>query len=265
MDSRMEKYTTDDTISSRSEKNKKLYDDVAALNIDYIDINVNNAVEIPLDNNYSSTNRTNYQRLKELDSIVAKNVSEEVEEIPIKKERIYDIEEILKRAKEEKTIEEKNKLINTEYNILTKLNIEEIENRDLNKDDLKEIVEKVYPKKEIEENNKDLFSDMIDHDKIDDTNFNDERTTKEFLIKTQIIQKNEQEDKEYNEVVQLDQEPEDNVLEEEKEKKEEEKDFYTEEVEKDTEGKGLTVFIVILVIIIVLIISYFVLKYFGTL
>lgn len=68
--------------------------------------------------------------MKELEDIMPIRSKQEtvIEPKENKQERVYDINEILRQAKENKLFQEddRKRLINTEYNILTKLDIEKI-------------------------------------------------------------------------------------------------------------------------------------------
>jgi len=138
MVSRMEKYENNQP-TSRMSKNRSLYEEVDRIDVGYIDLKESNVLEIPTkDVNRKIKTREDYKRYRDLDGII--NVPKEEKTsvlVKEKEERIYDINEILKRAKEELHEEEtKKRLLNTEYNILTKLDLENIEK--LEKNELKE-------------------------------------------------------------------------------------------------------------------------------
>lgn len=165
MGSRMEKYENN-VPTSRMSKNRSLYEEVDRIDVGYIDLKESNVLEIPTkDINRKIKTREDYKRYRDLDGII--NVPKE-DKISVlvkeKEERIYDINEILKRAKEELHEEEtKKRLLNTEYNILTKLdleNIEKLEKNELKEEDLKKIIEDAYPKREKEDDNRDFFDDL---------------------------------------------------------------------------------------------------------
>lgn len=251
MNSRMEKYIDkNDSSGSRIEKNKKLYEEVSTINVDYIDINsVNssNVLEIPLTKSATTVKtRENYQRLKELGDIISlDNEMQEANEEEIKDNRIYDINEILKKAKAElKEDESKKRLINTEYNILTKLDIEKItDEQDLKEEEIKEIVQKVYPKVEKADDNKDLFEDL-----------------KESDLKKEILEK-PTEDITLSKENELDKEKE---LEKEIEKQvDSEKTVNTEIIEINKKSRLILAFIITIVILLIGVLTYLLLKYFS--
>lgn len=165
MGSRMEKYENN-VPTSRMSKNKNLYEEIDRIDVGYIDLNDSNVLEIPTkDADRKIKTREDYKRYRDLDGII--NVQKEEKKsvlVKEKEERIYDINEILRRAKEElKEEENKNRLLNTEYNILTKLDFEDkekLEKEELREDELKKIVENAYPKKEVVDDNRDFFDDL---------------------------------------------------------------------------------------------------------
>ena len=165
MVSRMEKYENNQP-TSRMSKNRSLYEEVDRIDVGYIDLKESNVLEIPTkDVNRKIKTREDYKRYRDLDGII--NVPKEEKTsvlVKEKEERIYDINEILKRAKEELHEEEtKKRLLNTEYNILTKLdleNIEKLEKNELKEEDFKKIIEEAYPKREKDDDNRDFFDDL---------------------------------------------------------------------------------------------------------
>lgn len=242
MDSRMDKYTTnDENTSSRIDKNRRLYDEVSDINVEYIDVKNNTIDFSSLEDNRT---RSDYQKQKEIGSVIQPPVAvqEEIDEVSVKKDRIYDINEILKKAKEEQKLEEKKRLINTEYNILTKLDINEIDDKDLKKENIKEIIENVYPKEEID-NNKELFEDMIEIE----TDIDEEEFTRDVLNQKveDIIIKDEEKLKETPKI-------------------EEDTFMTTTTLMKTKRSKGPIVVLIIFVLLVIVVGAYFLLKYFGT-
>ena len=152
MSTRMEKH--DSKTKSRMARHEGLYDKVGDITINYDFIDVDNAVELnpSKDNKYS---REDYQKQKELNKILPnkpsakKTISEDV--IP-KEDRVYDINEILKAAKSEEneklSDDSSKRLINTEYNILTKLDIKDLDKENYRKEDLKSLIDDIYKKEE---------------------------------------------------------------------------------------------------------------------
>ena len=177
MQSRMSKYYNSDELNnenedrvliSRSSKNKELYKEVGNLEIENYDSS----------NNYSvigtADNEIDIDKVKDLldkkYKVEPKNKSIgdatqiDLPEIKLDETREYDINAILKKAKEQKEIdyeeERKMKLRNTQYDILKNLDIEEDEEQD---DSLEEI-EDEEKRKEQEEHLKDLI-DEVDNSK----------------------------------------------------------------------------------------------------
>lgn len=176
MNSRMEKYQSNVSVKERTVKNKKLYDEVLDLDVEYIDVSSSNKIEIDM-NELSEKTRKNYKKMKEMAALLPTDVKEDttIDDVVPKEERIYDINEILKQAKENRIFEEetKKRLINTEYNILTKLDINMINQKeDFSKENLRNLIDAIYQnedekkpkrkKREMEDD--DLFADLKDTD-----------------------------------------------------------------------------------------------------
>lgn len=195
MGKRMDRYENS-TAKERTEKNKKLYETITDIDVDYID--VNNAIEIKNINNDKLT-REEFQQKRELSKIMPESKVEE--ETYVKEEkvdnRIYDINEILKLARENKLFDndDKKRLINTEYNILTKLDIAKIdEHKDDSKESLRQLIDTIYGNSEKEnhsnddkdnENDNDLSSDndgLLDDMKVEETVLSEE-TSRDILDK----------------------------------------------------------------------------------
>ncbi len=138
MRSRMDRYRNLNTDEyNRLDKNKELYENVSN-NTKYTNfIDVDNSNTYLLDTtkkNYQT--REDYQQLREYTSREIKpKVQKELDEFNYlyqdHENRVYDINSVLKSAKENRGIkdelEEKRKLKNTNYNILASLNKEELE------------------------------------------------------------------------------------------------------------------------------------------
>lgn len=261
MDSRMERYDSGvATISSRTEKNKKLYDQVADIDVEYIDINTDNVLEID-SQSLANRSRSDYQKRKEFENLVTPKEEKELyEELPIRKDRVYDIDEILRKAKETATSEEKKKrLINTEYNILTKLDIDDINKRDLKEEDIKQIVQETYPKPKIVDDNRELFHDMIEDKELE------KEITKEILDKeVEDVFENNEEKKDDISVAEEIKENNNNLK---KEELEEDESFTTttQILNNGKKSKTMLVFVIIIVLLLLAMGGYLFLKYFGTL
>ena len=266
MKARMEKYVTT-SEKSRTSKNEKLYDEVQDMNIDYINIDVNNALELNPSKNHRSS-REDFQKQRELNKILPRNEEKQRiidEEVEPKENRIYDINEILKLARENKLFEDKDKkrLINTEYNILTKLDIENLESEEMKKEDLKSLINDIYQKeepvkrksysrKEEEALLNDLFEDCNEEKEV-----KEELELKEELSK-QILDKHEETDEE----ITIDDNEETVIEENIKEIENVEQMEMSEDYIEIKEGKGLMIAIIVVTILILLTIGFFVYEYF---
>lgn len=284
MNSRMSKYDSSQ-VKTRTAKNEKLYDEVQDMNIDYIDINVDNSVELD-SSKVSKNRREDYQKLKKFNIVEGRRpekISLPDEEIVSKK--TYDINEILSKAKERRTAEDnKKRLINTEYNILNKLNLSNIENEDLSTSDLHSLIEAIY-KKELEENPKPtkkkqkryiedddndespLFEDLMDEENKDVPTLNISKDMMEeepHEIKGQPVAET------MIETISIPTpEPNKNVSEETSDYTSVREDFVTDtditELDIPTKnGKALTI-IIIIVILVLALVGYLLYNYFGTL
>ena len=296
MKARMEKYDVDTSVKKRTTKNENLYSQISDMNIDYVDIDIDNAVE--LDPSKSGrTSREDFQKQRELNKILPRNSEKEEymqEHIEPKEDRVYDINEILSMARKNQLFEdsEKKRLINTEYNILTKLDVGQLENENMKKEDLKSLIEDIYekevPKKEDRAKKysrseearllNDLFEDTITKDTIKIQ----EDLSKAILDKEESITVEElkaEPIKEETEEVATQintQETNENTttmydfgIEKKSKKKNRtsEKDEtknqdLEEEYEEEEEGKLLIVFIIIVVILILATCGFFVYEYF---
>jgi len=193
MQSRMSKYYSSDELNnenedrvliSRSNKNKELYKEVGNLEIENYDSN----------NNYSVIGTANKEiDVDKIKDMLDKKYKEEpknksigdatqidLPEIKLDETREYDINAILKKAKEQKEInyeeDRKMKLRNTQYDILKNLDLEgneeeveedeedlrEEEVRKEKEDKLKELIDEVEPSLESEEEeDTDLALDIL--------------------------------------------------------------------------------------------------------
>lgn len=260
MKARMDKYTSDSSGKTRTKRNENLYNEVLDMSIDYVNIDVNNAVELNTISSDKST-REDYQKERELNKILPKNDQrKEITNTAVepKENRIYDINEILNLAKQNKLFEETNKkrLINTEYNILTKLDIQDLNSEEMKKEDLRSLIDDIYEKeapkkvkKYSKQEEKELLNDLFEDN--NDTNDIDNKPLREELS-NEILNKEESSEK-----VKIFEKEE--PLEEQKEIFEEEtEDYFIEE----KEGKGLVIAIVVVTILIILAALFFVYEYF---
>ena len=281
MNSRMDKYVNNSTtIKKRTQKNEKLYDKVLDMSIDYVDIDVNNAIELN-PNNTSKSTREDYQKQKELSKILPRNEKPEAyvkQEVEPKENLIYDINEILELARKNKLFEdsEKKRLINTEYNILTKLDIDNLDSEDMKKEDLKSLINDIYEKekpvkvKKYSKKDEDaLLNDLFD-DYEPDNDLKEELRLQEELSK-EILDKNTKSEsletpKEEKPSKLLDEIVDEEDTKKAKKKKEADKivkeEMTDEMIEEVKEGKGLLIAIIVVVILILLTGAFFVYEYF---
>lgn len=271
--SRMDRYETS-SVKERTEKNRKLYEMVTDIDVDYID--VNNATVI--DNNWDNNNltRTEYQQRKEIDKLIKKEPeSEKIISVTEKNDdRIYDINEILKLARENKLFshdDDKKRLINTEYNILTKLDISKIEEKDASKENLRELIDTIYGNSKTEtvkETKKEVPGGLLD-DLVEETVLSEE-TSKDILdkeiSKTIILDKDDESSTKLLEVDKLEEKEDNSLIKLDEDKKEEkELDDEDDEDELDLElskGRKALIFIIIVVVLILLAGAYLFYKYF---
>lgn len=295
--SRMDKYQSGTIVKERTVKNKNLYDNVPDVNIDYITLESGTLIN-PSD--IKKNKRSDYQKMKELENILPKKEKEtkDVKEQVKKEDRVYDINEILKLAKESKLFQddEKRRLINTEYNILTKLDIEKInQTKDLKKEDLKDLINEIYGNERkgkrkkksrtlILEESSDLLEDLKESSYISVDNLNKESkdleipltntiadSTLELEIDAEISKKildKEESKKPKSDTVEI----ASLIKKEESENlngnflkddfKDEEEEFTDELLVEDKKSKVILVFVVILVLILMGITGYLVYYYF---
>ena len=292
MKARMEKYDTDEKQNGRTRRNERLYSEIQNMNIDYVDIDVNNAVDLT-NTRTGRTSREDFQKQKELDKILPNKEYKETEEesyVEPKEDRIYDINEILKMARENKLFEDENKkrLINTEYNILTKLDLDSIKSDEMKKEDLKSMINDVYEKEEEEKPKKvkkyprseeeKLLSELFDDPPVkikDETEQEDKKEEPDEEEKTKEIKINEEEKEEdkkdeeqvstqitYTSFEELNDGPFKRKRKKDKKEKIEEEPKEIDESLIEEEGKGLTIAIIIVIILILLTCAFFVYEYF---
>ena len=138
MPSRMDRYidTSEKRTYSRSDRNKELYENLGN-NTRYTNItDVTNANAIDLTNASKNTNtREGYHQMKAYKPVeVVPKVKKELDDFNFlyqnRENRIYDVNRVLEEARKNRTVdekEEKRKLKNTSYNIITSLDKEELE------------------------------------------------------------------------------------------------------------------------------------------
>ena len=67
---RMQRYEKEDVVSKRFLKNKKMYEDVGKVNIDYVNIDVNNAISLN-DDVLKPKTREDFHRKKEINNFIS--------------------------------------------------------------------------------------------------------------------------------------------------------------------------------------------------
>lgn len=261
MKTRMDKYD-ENTSSLRSEKNKRLYDEVLDMNIDYVDIDVNNVID--LSSNKKTGAREEYKKQRELNYFMPneKKSREYIDNtLENKEDRVYDINEILKLAKENKLFDSdssKKRMINTEYNILTKLDLDEVTNKEYSKENLHELIDTIYEKEKTTKKKENILHEKEDLSSSDDLlNLKEDTVNLNEDISKDIL------DKTITEVapkVEKDEEKE------EQEDKKEETDTVngmTDTIEIDEGISKKLLFIIIFVLILLGVSAYIILKYFN--
>jgi len=136
--SRMDRYKNEDNNLSRTTKNQELYKKLSnnAIYTNITDVTNTNAFEIKQNNNNSHTTRETYQQMKKYQNVESiPKTRKELDDFnylyPKKENKVYDINSVLESARknrvEKDNKEEKRKLKNNEYNILSGANKEALE------------------------------------------------------------------------------------------------------------------------------------------
>lgn len=168
---RMDRYKdeNEDITPTRSDKNKDLYQNIGTnsryANFSDITSDINNANAFDLNaakENYNT--REAYQQIKEYENVMPKpKIKKELDEFNYfyknKENRIYDINSVLEEARknrvEKDQLDEKRKLKNNDYNILSSVNKEELEKykkerverpKTIPEDDIKELIDTITSK-----------------------------------------------------------------------------------------------------------------------
>ena len=195
MATRMEKYRDKAIKTSRSSRNKNLYntmysydkysniEGVASIeNANEIDISkvkemLDSREKVQIERQYRNTPRKEVQDLP----VIRSHYKEDVD-------RNYDIMDVLKTARENKEPDNKERVLNnTNYDILKKLNLKSKSEDDESskEDDLKELIETIAKtniiKDSKEETDYDMFSDLTD----DDTKVGEIKDITEFIDKNE--------------------------------------------------------------------------------
>lgn len=261
MKTRMDKYD-ENTSSLRSEKNKRLYDEVLDMNIDYVDIDVNNVID--LSSNKKTGAREEYKKQRELNYFMPneKKSREYIDNtLENKEDRVYDINEILKLAKENKLFDSdssKKRMINTEYNILTKLDLDEVTNKQYSKENLHELIDTIYEKEKTTKKKENILHEKEDLSSSDDLlNLKEDTVNLNEDISKDIL------DKTITEVVPKVEKDEEKEEQEDKKEETDTVNGMTDTIEIDEVISKKLLFIIIFVLILLGVSAYIILKYFN--
>ena len=179
---RMDRYKDEDTteVSRRSSKNQELYQTIGTNTryTNFTDVSNANAYDISRQENTST--REGYQRMKQYNSSYdfAPKERKELDDynklMSTNEHKVYDINSVLENARKNKEevdeLDEKRKLQNTSYNILSKSNKKELEayrkerQERIKKDQeagIKSIIDKTMAGEINQETTVDLLSDLM--------------------------------------------------------------------------------------------------------
>ena len=285
MSSRMDRYRDkgDTNTYSRANRNQELYQNIGSNTRVANLTDVTNANAIDLDNASRITNtREGYHQMKEFrKDITVPKVKKELDDFnylyQTRENRIYDVNRVLEEARKNRRTaddekEEKRRLKNSNYNIITSLNPEELEkyrqekinrvyraNDDANSndDDIKELINTIASKTlagEIDQaTGVNLLSDLMATSILDKVERQKEDTSVNLGLSREILNKEQME-----QVNKLDQEI---VEEKERNLKEADSDFYTRsmdlsdkdfEMDEEFKEKSLPLPLKIILILLVL-------------
>lgn len=285
MSSRMDRYRDkgDTNTYSRANRNQELYQNIGSNTRVANLTDVTNANAIDLDNASRITNtREGYHQMKEFrKDITVPKVKKELDDFnylyQTRENRIYDVNRVLEEARKNRRTaddekEEKRRLKNSNYNIITSLNPEELEkyrqekinrvyraNDDANSndDDIKELINTIASKTlagEIDQaTGVNLLSDLMATSILDKVERQKEDTSVNLELSREILNKEQIE-----QVNKLDQEI---VEEKERNLKEADSDFYTRsmdlsdkdfEMDEEFKEKSLPLPLKIILILLVL-------------
>lgn len=285
MSSRMDRYRDkgDTNTYSRANRNQELYQNIGSNTRVANLTDVTNANAIDLDNASRITNtREGYHQMKEFrKDITVPKVKKELDDFnylyQTRENRIYDVNRVLEEARKNRRTaddekEEKRRLKNSNYNIITSLNPEELEkyrqekinrvyraNDDANSndDDIKELINTIASKTlagEIDQaTGVNLLSDLMATSILDKVERQKEDTSVNLGLSREVLNKEQIE-----QVNKLDQEI---VEEKERNLKEADSDFYTRsmdlsdkdfEMDEEFKEKSLPLPLKIILILLVL-------------
>jgi len=211
--SRMDRYKNEDNPLSRTTKNQELYRNLSNNTIytNITDVTNANAFEIQNNNKTSHTTRESYQQMKKYQNVEPiPRTRKELDDFnylyPKKENKVYDINTVLEAARknrvEKDNKEEKRKLKNNEYNILSGVNKEALEKyREEKKkrmltpeeEEIRELVDTIASKTLAGEIDKatsvDLLSDLMATNMLDKVSASSELDKEE--TKTEEVKKEE--------------------------------------------------------------------------
>ncbi len=287
MASRMDRYREEEMSKtySRSNRNKELYQNIGS-NTRYTNLtDVTNANAIDLDNAKKNANtREGYHQMKEFGrNVEVPKVKKELDDFnylyQTRENRIYDINRVLEEARKNRTNddekEEKRKLKNNSYNIITSLNPEELEKyrqEKLNKvyrpedEEIRELIHTITSKTLAGEIDQaatvDLLSDLMATNVLDKVPRQEELKDDKTKEDTKELSKEVLNEEQLAEVKKLKEEIKEPTLEEASDKlKDADTDFYTRsmdlsdkdfEMDDEFKEKSLPVAVKVILIIVVL-------------
>ena len=284
MASRMDRYREEEMSKtySRSNRNKELYQNIGS-NTRYTNLtDVTNANAIDLDSAKKNANtREGYHQMKEFGrNVEVPKVKKELDDFnylyQTRENRIYDINRVLEEARKNRTNddekEEKRKLKNNSYNIITSLNPEELEKyrqEKLNKvyrpedEEIRELIHTITSKTLAGEIDQaatvDLLSDLMATNVLDKVPRQEELKDDKTKEDTKELSKEVLNEEQLAEVKKLKEEP--NLEEASDKLKDADTDFYTRsmdlsdkdfEMDDEFKEKSLPVAVKVILIIVVL-------------
>ena len=260
MGSRMDKYNNNSDIPKRSDKNKELYRQIYNAYDEFENLVVpSNVKEIDLSSlKKEVTSRDEYRKVKEYSDITNTNnkiVRKEIIKEEQKKENeIYDINELLNKAVQDKKHDEIPEMTMSSDSYLKKLRLDDTRT---NLDIMKDMYEDI--KKEVEDENEDLIKTAnLSLDILSDLRGENDDTMIQAPIKDEFL--DEKSSNFYSNEYKFSKKDFDNKKEVDSDK---ETDFYDDELTDDGNGNFflkilLLIFgIAIVVVIIIYLISYF--------
>ena len=215
MRSRMDRYYDEENNSryTRSNKNQELYKNIGSNTkyTNFTDVTNANVFDIgEAKQNYRT--RQGYQRMKEYDEMISTpKVKRELDEFNYlyqdHENRVYDINSVLKEAKENRIekdeLEAKRKLKNTNYNILASLNPKELEKYRKEKterarpdeEELRDLIDTITSKTLAGELSKDagvdLLSDLMATSVMDKVEDDDDEIEEKLSLSKEILDKDQ--------------------------------------------------------------------------